>query len=169
MDDRAPPADARSDIVSDYGLFVVAAIEHRKEIGVDVFACSDEPTFVEAGEIIGKANGKEITTVQATREQFEAATSFLPQSARDDLREMLGCIGECASVVVVRSIDGWQSATLARPTGASPMSICLASPRRSPNGSRPPRSRRFSRAAVPCRWPPVRGHATSDCVIPVSI
>ena len=141
MTDRASLADTRSDIVGDYGLFVVAAIEHRKETETDIYACSDDPTFVEVGQIIGQANGKEITTVQATREQFEEATSFLPQSARDDLREMLGCISECASVIVVRSSDGLQSAILARPTGASPASTYLASPRRSPSGSRRRRSR----------------------------
>jgi len=82
------------DLNGDYGLFVVAAIEHRKETDTEIPACADEPTFVEAGKTIGQAQSKEIMTVEASREQFEDATGEMPQSAKDDLREMLLSISE---------------------------------------------------------------------------
>ena len=59
---------ASIDLNGDYGLFVVfAAIENRDRTDTNIPAAGDEPTFVEVGDAIGKATGKEVTTVQVRR------------------------------------------------------------------------------------------------------
>lgn len=56
---------ASIDLNGDYGLFVVfAAIENRDKTDTAIPACGDEPTFIEAGNTIGKATGKDVNTVQ---------------------------------------------------------------------------------------------------------
>ena len=88
---------ASIDLNGDYGLFVVfAAIENRDKTDTTIPAAGEEPSFVEISQTIGKATGKEINTVEATREQYEAAMEGFPQSAKDDLREMLASCAECA-------------------------------------------------------------------------
>ena len=83
--------------IEDFGMFCVTAIERRNDDGTTILAVGDEPTFREAGDAIGQATGKDVTTVVATREQFEQALGPMPPPVKEDLRQMFAAASECAS------------------------------------------------------------------------
>lgn len=103
-----------ADIVEDYGIFVAAAIEHHEELGVELFAVSDEPTFAEIGNVVGRATGKSVETVSVSFEEYQAALGPTPDHIKRDLTEMFAAIGECACTVVGPAADQ-QSASSAPP------------------------------------------------------